>query len=188
MKKRGFTIVELLIVIVVIAILAAITVVAFSGVQQRASNTGIIDAAGKSLRMIQAYVATNAAYPFTSVNPTSWLCITTSVNCAWASGVPTSTTFNTNMSTIGSLPLSVPVAGTDRYGIIYYWNASWVLEGSESRPVGLIYWLQGTNQRCGVSGVVVESGSALTLSATGYSVGSDTGKTRCLVSVPGPSA
>lgn len=37
--QSGFTIVELLIVIVVIGILAAITIVAFSGVQQRARNT-----------------------------------------------------------------------------------------------------------------------------------------------------
>ena len=34
--QRGFTIVELLIVIVVIGILAAITVVAYTGIQQRA--------------------------------------------------------------------------------------------------------------------------------------------------------
>lgn len=38
-QKRGFTIVELLIVIVVIAILAAITIVAYNGVQQRAHDT-----------------------------------------------------------------------------------------------------------------------------------------------------
>jgi prepilin-type N-terminal cleavage/methylation domain-containing protein len=38
-KNRGFTIVELLIVIVVIAILAAITVVAYNGIQQRAANS-----------------------------------------------------------------------------------------------------------------------------------------------------
>lgn len=37
-SNRGFTIVELLIVIVVIAILAAITVVAYNGIQQRANN------------------------------------------------------------------------------------------------------------------------------------------------------
>ena len=37
--KNGFTIVELLIVIVVIGILAAITIVAFSGIQNRANNT-----------------------------------------------------------------------------------------------------------------------------------------------------
>ena len=36
MKQTGFTIVELLIVIVVIGILAAITIVAFNGVQERA--------------------------------------------------------------------------------------------------------------------------------------------------------
>ena len=37
--SRGFTIVELLIVIVVIAILAAITIVAYNGIQQRAKVT-----------------------------------------------------------------------------------------------------------------------------------------------------
>ena len=38
-KRGGFTIVELLIVIVVIAILAAISVVAYTGIQQRARDT-----------------------------------------------------------------------------------------------------------------------------------------------------
>jgi prepilin-type N-terminal cleavage/methylation domain-containing protein len=40
-KQAGFTIVELLIVIVVIGILAALTVVAYSGVQNRANTTKI---------------------------------------------------------------------------------------------------------------------------------------------------
>lgn len=39
---RGFTIVELLIVIVVVAILAAITIVAYNGIQQRAYAVSIV--------------------------------------------------------------------------------------------------------------------------------------------------
>ena len=37
-KKSGFTIVELLIVVVVIAILAAISIVAYAGIQNRANE------------------------------------------------------------------------------------------------------------------------------------------------------
>ncbi|RYF28607.1 MAG: prepilin-type N-terminal cleavage/methylation domain-containing protein, partial [Chloroflexi bacterium] len=44
LNNRGFTIVELLIVIVVIGILAAITIVAFNGIQNRGKA-----AAGQSL-------------------------------------------------------------------------------------------------------------------------------------------
>lgn len=54
MKRRGFTIVELLIVIVVIAILAAITIVAYNGIQQRSRVTALwsgITQVNKSFRL-----------------------------------------------------------------------------------------------------------------------------------------
>lgn len=51
-KHDGFTLVELLIVIVVIAILAAITLVTYNGIQDRAYNTAVIQAAGTAEKII----------------------------------------------------------------------------------------------------------------------------------------
>lgn len=56
-KQTGFTIVELLIVIVVIGILAAITIVAFNGVQQRARDSQRISDLANLAKMIRLYEA-----------------------------------------------------------------------------------------------------------------------------------
>ena len=62
-KSKGFTIVELLIVIVVIAILAAITIVAYNGIQQRAHTTAQKTTAENLAKKVEAYNAINNAYP-----------------------------------------------------------------------------------------------------------------------------
>ncbi len=59
----GFTIVELLIVIVVIAILAAISVVAYNGMQQRARNNQTIQAAASWLKAMKLYEADRGEAP-----------------------------------------------------------------------------------------------------------------------------
>lgn len=64
-SKSGFTIVELLIVIVVIGILAAITIVAYNGVTARANTTSAQAAAGSALKKAEAYNAEEAGYPAT---------------------------------------------------------------------------------------------------------------------------
>lgn len=54
-RQRGFTIVELLIVIVVIGILAAIVIVAFNGVQDRAKTTSKINDIRSMQKAIELY-------------------------------------------------------------------------------------------------------------------------------------
>ena len=54
-KERGFTIVELLIVIVVIGILAAITIVAYNGVQNRAKTSSAQSAAANVVKKAEIY-------------------------------------------------------------------------------------------------------------------------------------
>lgn len=59
----GFTIVELLIVIVVIAILATISIVAYTGVQARARDSMQIDKVSKIARALEFYKFDNNQYP-----------------------------------------------------------------------------------------------------------------------------
>jgi prepilin-type N-terminal cleavage/methylation domain-containing protein len=62
-NERGFTIVELLIVIVVIAILATITIVAYSGITSRANNTKAQAQAASVQKVAEAFNADNGRYP-----------------------------------------------------------------------------------------------------------------------------
>lgn len=65
MTKRayGFTIVELLIVIVVIAILAATSVAAYAGIQNRANDTAVQQDLRNIAQKLQVYKAINGQYP-----------------------------------------------------------------------------------------------------------------------------
>ena len=92
-KQKGFTIVELLIVIVVIGILAAITIVAYNGIQERARVATAQADLSNNAKKMQLYYAENGAYPST---PTQLLSVglkvsnpsatTISLVCGSASG------------------------------------------------------------------------------------------------------
>lgn len=62
-KKDGFTIVELLIVIVVIGILATLVIVTFTGIQQKARNSQRQTDINAVDSHVEAFYAQYAAYP-----------------------------------------------------------------------------------------------------------------------------
>ena len=74
-KKRqsGFTIVELLIVIIVIGILAALVITTYSGVEAKARDTKRQTDIGSLYSMLEAYYAQNGGYPaFVDFNSAGW--------------------------------------------------------------------------------------------------------------------
>jgi type II secretory pathway pseudopilin PulG len=62
-KRAGFTIVELLIIIVVIGILAAITIVSYNGVQNRSKNVRAHAQARQAANVLKSYYTVYGAYP-----------------------------------------------------------------------------------------------------------------------------
>ncbi len=109
--KNGFTIVELLIVIVVIAIIASISVVAYNGVQNRAKNTAVQSDISQVAKRIEIHNAQNGTYPSTG----SLHSVYTDSNCSFAvdndgykgpEWVPG----------IGNIPMSPSLSNTGRSG------------------------------------------------------------------------
>lgn len=149
MRKNGFTIVELLIVVVVIAILAAISVVAYIGVQSRARNNTTSTAVSTYYKTFALYAATYSRYPtlsqtynclgqstcrggtwFANATLDSALREFTSVLPAPSNG--TNTDSSSGIVSLGYIDISanVTVNGTARYLLIY------ALEGVISCTVG----------------------------------------------------
>lgn len=180
MRKQGFTIVELLIVIVVIAVLAAISVAAYNGIRQRASNTSTISAVTSYTKLIKLYINGESAYPLTAP---SCLQVISGV-CSSRSA-----TLDANLQKYGSLPSDQAYSD-----ITYSYATGRSMDGATPPAVLLLlYSLDGTNQDCGVPNVVNQTAANTyvtdttdpknTLSSTSSP---RAGMTRCYVYVSGP--
>lgn len=185
-RPRGFTIVELLIVIVVIGILAAITLVAYNNVQQRASNSSIISAARNTLVLIKGYKATYGSYPSLGA-----YCMTTDnacVNYTPAAVSTDNTTWLNELRKIGSPLPTVPGVDSTHYGL-YFDGYAPRTYNHEAIPGLLMFWLKGNNQPCQVQDVVINDPAPLAGETNAYMSSSNPwtstggGMTKCWVSV-----
>lgn len=93
--RQGFTIVELLIVIVIIAILAAITVVAFNGIKNRATLSSLQSEWSSSSKKVMLFAADNSGDAPLAVDDcptpgTGNICLTSNGNTIYYASVATS--------------------------------------------------------------------------------------------------
>lgn len=153
-NQSGFTIVELLIVIVVIGILAAITIVAYSGVQQRAYNTKVVAGANAYIKAFYNYKAVNGNYPAVAG------CLGSNYpnNACWASNpdgtggvMSVNATLDTNLSEfinkkpdVGTSLINIVIVSQYRGGAFYY--ATGTAYTTNAPLVG--YYLKGNNADC----------------------------------------
>lgn len=62
-RKKGFTIVELLIVVIIIGILAAITIVSYSSIQGRAKDARVAATISQYVDILKVYRTNHGTYP-----------------------------------------------------------------------------------------------------------------------------
>ncbi len=134
-KQRGFTIVELLIVVVIIAILAAITIVAYNGIQSRANNSASTLAANTVAKKVESYNAIKSTYP-TDTTAAAYTTTLASDN--------TSTLTGTNIAIVTALSsangknsVQIKNCGSGAGAIVYYWDYTSATPAVTTTPLNL---------------------------------------------------
>lgn len=142
---------ELLIVIIVIAILAAVSIIAYNGIQQRTENAKTVQGTTQAVKLLMLYKGINGDYPTTGgmlaclgTGYTGNVCHTASDGVtAQGADVPS---FDAALQTVGSMPSLSTKRLTLSTGQV-------VAGGSFEYSSKMIrYHLYGANEPCTVSG------------------------------------
>jgi prepilin-type N-terminal cleavage/methylation domain-containing protein len=156
-QDRGFTIVELLIVIVVIGILAAIVIVAYSGITSKANLQKSVTNATAMRDVAEAANADNGKYP----------ALTTDFTTGSASTrLPAGVTPQKGGGTGGTSYANVAAAVTATTTTTSITTPSFLLSGTAANPTGgvIIYW-DPTLATPGLSTTYIYYGAATSASA-----------------------
>lgn len=168
--RRGFTIVELLVVIVVIAVLAAISIVAYNGVQQRTRDSVRVSTLNKLTKAIEMYYIDNGRYP--AIQDGSGIeggCGSLTENWGWCDRMKQLADALAPYMTVDPVSLSSATTGTTYY---YYYNSG----GNDNyMHYGLMVYLEG-------GGGQNDGGSSM----TAYEVGAN--PSYCMSTYTGASA
>lgn len=154
-NRRGFTIVELLIVIVVIGILAAITIVAYNGVQERAKSTVVISIAKSYVDALQLWATeNNGAYPIPTgtgscLGPAALFAGTVCPNApGWGAPATFDLGFNQTLNKYrGKGDGDVGFWGGSPVGVLWY-HSNYYNEGH-----AVLWYAVGPNTDCGLPNI-----------------------------------
>lgn len=138
-KQQGFTIVELLIVIVVIGILTTITVISFKGVQNRAYDSSVQSDFNKFTNFFEMFKIDNSKYPTTTLGVTS-LSIKVAKG-AYAVSPVTPTNLTACYSDDGS---EIAIVALSKSGRAFYMYSA---EGTETKVLPMA-WESDATVRC----------------------------------------
>lgn len=148
-KTAGFTIVELLIVIVIIGILAAITIVAYNGIQTRARDAARQSDMASIKTALQRYNIDNGGVPatttFSGAGPGGW---NLSSMPSWLSFL--------DSATYGKIPVDPVNTGTadpGTYELTYFYYCYPAGSGQQPATANIVlgYWLESSHGQASTS-------------------------------------
>ena len=173
-RLRGFTIIELLIVISVIGILATIATLSYNGVQERSRNTARITAARDMINILEL---AHMVAPPSDLSDMSYFCLADSAPQSQANGsyncgenpLPSRYTFSYSEELIAAmkkvstpLPSTLPVTSWSHLNSnkIFYSPAlivydNWHYENGQQITALLEFWLEGSKQSCDLETVKI---------------------------------